>query len=138
MNETNHSAVLARAADRASQRPEYLGWLFREYAEIEKTTAIALAETLGVSMLDYQHLRLCLRPRAESFAADVRQIGARFSAQVDELAKIIRHVEALAAMSEETSKIALQEAGWLMAARARGKGTNSKRKGNNPADHEKS
>jgi len=135
MNESKHSAPLVRAANRASERTEYLGWVFRRYAELEKTTVSEVAGALGVSTIDYHHLRLCLRPRAEVFAVDVQQIATRFAANVAELAKIVRHVEALTAMREEPATVALPDAGWLMAARARKKG---KRRGGNHGDDKKS
>jgi hypothetical protein len=129
MNKSNHSSLLVRAADKASQRPEYLGWVFRQYAELEKKTETDMAGALGVSRLDYQRLRLCLRPRPEKFSADAQQIAAKFAANVAELARIVRHLEALVAMRDEPAATTLPEAGWMMAARARGKGKHSKRKG---------
>jgi len=75
---------------------------------------------------------------AEAFAVDVQKIATRFAANVAELAKIVRHVEALTAMREEPATIALPEAGWLMAARARKKGKQSKRRGGKHGDDKKS
>src|SRR6266576_2984245 len=112
MNEY-HSALLVRAANRASERPEYLGWVFHQYTEMEKRTASEVAGALGVSTLNYHHLRLCLRPRPEVFAVDVQQVATSFAANAAELANIVRHVDALTAMREEAATIALPEAGWL-------------------------
>jgi hypothetical protein len=138
MSEPSQSALLARAAGRASERLEYLGWVLVRYAEAERKTDWELADKLGLFVLDYHRLRLCLRPRAKSFATDVQQIAAKFAMDAGELAKIIRHVEVLEGMKEEPTTVALGEAGLLIAARARSKGARSKKKGKSHGKRKKS
>jgi hypothetical protein len=138
MNDSNQTALLARAAGRARQRPEYLGWILARFAEAEQQTDHGLPDKLGVSMLDYHRLQLCLRPRAHSFATDVRQIAARFAADVGELAKIIRYVETLEGMKEEPVSVEMGEAGLLLAARARDKTSIPKKKGKNRGNRKES
>src|SRR5438309_7668733 len=98
MNEPNQSALMARAAGRASERPGYLGWMFAHYAESERKTDDEIADMLALSPLDYHRLRLCLRPRDQFFVEDVQRIAARFGLDTGQLAKVIRHVEAVEGM----------------------------------------
>lgn len=129
MNDWDQTGLLARAASRASERPDYLGWVFGRYAETEGATEQDFCTKLGVSALDLQRLRLCLRPRQQSFAADVEQIAAKFELDSGELAGIVRHVEAMEAMKQESGERELEDVGLMLAARARRKGKKSRRKG---------
>jgi hypothetical protein len=138
MSEPNHTALLARAAVRARERPEYLGWVLVRYVEAEKKTDQDMANMLGVSMLDYHRLQLCLRPRAQSFSSDVAQIAIKFGRRVSELAKVIRHVEVLQGMKEESAVQASSGLGLLMAARVRSKGAKTRKKGKNHGSRTKS
>jgi hypothetical protein len=115
-----------------------LGWVLVQYAEAEKRTEQDLANMLGVSMLDYHRLQLCLRPRAQSFSSDVAQIATKFGGGVSELAKVIRHVEALQGMREESAVHVSGDLGLLMAARARSKGAKTRKKGKNHGSRTKS
>jgi hypothetical protein len=120
MKPINKSALLARAAQRASLRRNYLGWIFARFGATEGKADQELAELFKTSVQNLQHVRLCLRPRSESFAADVDQIAQKFGLDAGRLAKIIRHVEALDGMADDHTNVA-SEAGLLLAARARRK-----------------
>lgn len=137
MNEPNESALIARAAGRASERPGYLGWLFARYAEAEQKTDQEIADMLGLSPVDYHRLRLCLRPRSQFFIEDVQQIAARFGVVTGELATVIRHVEAVEGMKTGQAESFDSEAGLLMAARARRKRGPSQKKGKKRDVHTK-
>lgn len=137
MNGPNQSALIARAAGRASARPGYLGWMFARYAEAEQKTDQEIADILGISPLDYHRLRLCLRPRAQFFIEDIQQISSRFGVDTGELARVIRHVEAVEGMKAGPAESFASEAGLLMAARARGRRRPSKKKGKKRDIHTK-
>jgi len=122
MNPLDKSALLARAAHRASLRPDFLGWVFSRFEETERQSEQKLAESLGVSARDFQSLRLCLRPRSESFALDVEQIARKWGIEAGRLAGMIRHVESLQGMADDRAADAVSDSGLLMAARARRKG----------------
>ncbi len=130
MNDFDHAALLARAALRAAERTDYLAWVFGRYAETERDTEQEFCAILSISALDFRRLCLCLRPRHDSFVQDVEQIAAKFEFDAGELARIVRHVEATEAMKQYTAEQRIEEAGLLLAARARGKGKKSPRKGN--------
>lgn len=115
----NKVAVLIRAAHRTRTRPEYLGWLLARYKETERKTDEELAHLLGASVRDFHRLHLCLRPRHEFFARDVQQIAAKFGADASNLAKVIRHMEALEGMKDDRAAHGASERGLLLAARAR-------------------
>ena len=137
MNDSDLTALLARAARRASERPEYLAWVFGRYAETEQASEQEFCTILRISALDFQRLGLCLRPRHDSFVKDVKQIAARFELNVGELAKILRHVEAMEAMKQDTGEQMIKEVGLMLAARARGKGRKKLRKGNHHGKRKK-
>lgn len=128
MNEPNQSRLITRAAGRASERLEYLGWVFARHEESEQKTGQEMADMLGASLLDYHRMRLCLRPRVQLFVADVQQIVARFGVDASKLARLIRHVEAIEGMKAEPGETPDSEAGLLLAARARHKGATSERR----------
>jgi hypothetical protein len=127
VNDSDRSALLARAARRAAERTDYLAWVFGRYAETERVTEQDFCAILGISALDFQRLCLCLRPRHDSFVKDVEQIAARFELDRGELARITRHVEATEAMKQDTDEQVIEEVGLMLAARARGKGKKSPR-----------
>ena len=137
MNDPNRSALMARAAGRASGRPGYLGWMFARYADAERRTDKEMADMLGLSPQDYHRLRLCLRPRAQFFVEDVQQIATRFGVDTGELARVIRHVEAVEGMKARPAESFESDAGLLMAARARRKRGPSQKKGKKRDIHTK-
>ena len=137
MNNSDHAALLARAARRAAERKDYLGWVFGRYAETERVTEQEFCTILSISALDFQRLCLCLRPRHGSFVQDVERIASKFEFDAGELARIVRHVEATEGMKQDTAEHGIEKVGLLLAARARGKRKKSPRKGNHHGKRKK-
>ena len=119
MSDSPITSIRAAAAQ-ATRRPDYLAWVFAQYADAEGKTAGELAATLGVTGSDLSRLALCLRPRPDHFAADIQAIATRWKTEPAALAQIVRHVEVLHGMTENEPP-AMAEHGLLMAARARKK-----------------
>jgi hypothetical protein len=119
MTQPRHERLLAYAAQRATARPDYLGWVLARYREREHVSEAELAMRLGSTPHDLPRLALCLRPRAEHFADDIRQISAKYSIDATALAGIVRLVESLETLAATNAAILSAEAGLLMAARAR-------------------
>jgi hypothetical protein len=107
--------LLKLTAERAAERRHHLAWVFSRYVSSQAIPLAVLASELGCSDAVLQSLALCLRPRAERFADDVGAIAAKFDVDRVALARVVRHVEALEAMtvSGKTKR------GMLMAARKR-------------------
>jgi hypothetical protein len=114
-----HERLLDYAAQRPKARPDYLGWVLARYIERELISEAELATRLGGTPHDLPRLALCLRPRAEHFADDIRQISTKFHIDATALAAIVRLVESLEALAVTNSTMLSAEAGLLMAARAR-------------------
>jgi hypothetical protein len=125
MSLEKRAALLARMASRAVDRSEYLGWVLARYADSEQKTDEMMASLLRMPAHDLYRIRLCLRPRSQSFADDVGQIARKFGADATFLAQVIRHVEALEGMKDSSKVEKTNDAGLLMAARARPKKTNA-------------
>jgi hypothetical protein len=119
MTRPQHERLLAYTAQRAKARPEYLAWVLARYVEREHLSEGELEQRLGIAAHDLPHLALCLRPRTDHFADDVRQISARFNIDPSVLATIVRLVESLEALAAGNVPEASESAGLLMAARAR-------------------
>ena len=98
MTPSQHERLLAYTAERAKGRPEYLASVLSRYAEREKISEEELAHRLGIAASDLPHLALCLRPRADQFIDDVRQISAKFHIDPTALATVIRLVESFEAL----------------------------------------
>jgi hypothetical protein len=99
-----------------------MGWSLARYGQVEKKTDQDLARSLSLSIHDFHRLQFCLRPRHESFSADVQQIADHFGIDSTSLAKMIRHVDVLEAMRGDGVANQDSDAGLLMAARARSNG----------------
>ena len=84
-----------------------------------------IARLLKVPVQDLHRIRLCLRPRSQSFADDVGQIARKFDTDATILAQVIRHVEALEGMKDSSEVEKANNAGLLMAARGRPNKTNA-------------
>jgi len=113
--------VLAYAANRAKAHPSYLGQVFAQYRELEKISERSLVDILGTTSRDLPHLGLCLRPRGDHFAEDIKQISAKFNVDAAALAKIVRLVESVEVMAATDTRAVSTEPGLLMAARTRKK-----------------
>jgi hypothetical protein len=121
VRQTDGNKIFAHAAHRARSHPAYLGWILRQYKELENRSEDDIAQFLGIAALDLRRLSLCLRPRTDHFAEDVRQIGEKFQVEATTLAGIIRLVESVEAMAAAPEDTVSPESGLLMAARARKK-----------------
>ena len=121
MTRSYDDRVLAHAAGRAKAHPHYLGWVLARYRELEKLSERELVEALGATSPDVPRLSLCLRPRTDHFAADIEQISIKFNLDAVALAKIVRFVESIEAMTPPETGTVSGEAGLLMAARTRKK-----------------
>jgi len=119
MTHPRHEWLLDYAARRAKARPNYLGWVLARYIERERLSETELATRLGSTPHDLPRLALCLRPRAEHFADDIRQISTKFQIDATELAGIVRLVESLETLATTNPDRLAADAGLLMAARAR-------------------
>jgi len=119
MTPSQHERLLAYTAERAKTRAEYLAAALSRYAEREKISEEELAHRLGIAASDLPHLALCLRPRADQFIDDVRQISAKFHLDPTALATVIRLVESFEALGVQEPGEELADFGLLMAARAR-------------------
>ena len=119
MTHPRHEQLLDYAAQRAKARPDYLGWVLTRYIEQEHIAEAELATRLGITSHDLPRLALCLRPRAEYFADDIRQISTKFHLDATALAGIVRLVESIETLAATHPTALSAEAGLLMAARAR-------------------
>jgi hypothetical protein len=119
MTHPRHERLLDYAAQRAKARPDYLGWVLARYIERERISEAELATRIGSTPHDLPRLALCLRPRAEHFADDIRQISTKFHIDAIALAGIVRLVESLETLAATNPTMLSAEAGLLMAARAR-------------------
>lgn len=95
--------LLCRAAAQAEARPAYLAAIFARYRAIERLDNEGIARQLGIAPDRLCALALCLRPRAESFLADVAAIAGKFGIAPGRLAAVIRHVDALAALGNNAA-----------------------------------
>lgn len=114
MSRTNQ-ALLLNAAERAAQRPEFLGWVLVKHMANCGIDSKALAASLRCTPDTMPRLFLCRRPRSEQFAQDIAFISARLSIDGGVLSRIVRQVESITAMTANM----LPEVGTLLAARTR-------------------
>ena len=91
---------LARLAQQARERQTLLAGLLFAYQEQEGLDESGLAAFLGCAVVALPKLALCRRPRAQTpaFRADVERIAQYAGADAARLVKLIRAVEARAAL----------------------------------------
>jgi hypothetical protein len=89
------------------------------YVEREHLSEAELAQRLGIAAHNLPHLALCLRPRADHFIDDVRQVSTKFHIDATALAGIVRLVESIETLAASSPGTLAADAGLLMAARAR-------------------
>ncbi len=128
--------LLVRAAERAKTRPSYLAWVLARYMEMEKVSEEALSKTLNLPIHQLPRLGLCLRPRQTYFTADIKQLSLRHRVDANALAKVVRLVDSILAMT--TARTDSGEAGILMAARARREKRQKQDKKGSRDEHRKS
>ncbi len=109
----NRQELLARAAENASKRSEFLGYLFSLYSRAHSLNRTEMAKELDCSEEKVIQMSLCLRPGrgARNFSEDVDRISSRFSVDSHRLITVVRSAEALEAFQGVASH------GLLMAAR---------------------
>jgi hypothetical protein len=105
---------LRRAAARSSDHPWTFGAVVAAYREIEKCSAAGVAAQLQCTPETLMWISLCRRPGGDQFADQVRSIATRFRVPAEELAAIVRRVDAIGALRSRE-----QPAEHLIAARDR-------------------
>lgn len=115
---SSSSDALAQAARRAEQHPFFLAGVLAAYRDANRLNDVALAALLGCRAADLTRLALCRRPATEQarFLADIDHLAQRFQLRGDQLAMIIRQVDALAAIQQQL-QVSDTGAGMLQAAR---------------------
>lgn len=114
------SEALSKAARRASQQPFFLASVFQSYQAANAVDDAALAGLLGCAVHDLPRLALCRRPvgEAAAFAADIDHLARRFQLDSEQLASVVRQVDALKALRTYRT-VSKQAPGMLRAARDR-------------------
>ena len=114
---SNFSDALARAAPRPEQQTLFPSRVLA-YQDANRLDDVALAALLGCQAADLKRLALCRRPATEQarFLADIDHLAQRFQLRGDQLAMIIRQVDALAAIQQQL-QVSDTGAGMLRAAR---------------------
>lgn len=94
---SKRSESLLRAARRASQEPFFLASVLHSYQMANNLEDGVLAELLSCALDDLPRLALCRRPVASSstFLAEIEHLAQRFELHGDQLAMMIRQVDAL-------------------------------------------
>lgn len=114
------SEALSRAAHRAGQQSFFLASVFQSYQRSNDISDAVLAEMLDCTEHDLPRLALCRRPvaRTATFVADIEHLAMRFQINAEQLAAIIRQVDALEALRGHLA-VREQPFGMLRAARDR-------------------
>jgi hypothetical protein len=107
--------VMKVMAAKAAGHHAYLGWALALYQRAERATDADLASLLGADEVTLRRLSICLRPREDAFAADVRTVAEDLGLNPGPLAMLIRHADAVAAMQAPTGSA--EGPGQLLAAR---------------------
>lgn len=115
--------ALARAARRAGQQPFFLAYVFRHYQEANTLDEPGLASLLGCSVDALPRLALCRRPigDASAFRTDIDHLAKRFRLNGEQLAAMVRQVDALEAIRSQLKETQAYY-GTLRAARDRDDG----------------
>lgn len=84
--------------------PEYMASVLESYRRSEAMTPERLRQWLGVDEARYLRLAMCGRPDGDSdeFGSQVREIASYVEIDPVRLADLVRHVDALAAMTNRT------------------------------------
>src|SRR5690242_7445461 len=111
---------LTRAARRAGEQPFFLASILQAYQRANNLDDLALADLLGCTLNNLPRLALCRRPAIDSqaFATDVAHLAGRFQLNGEQLAMVIRQVDALQALRHHLGA-AQTASGLLQAARDR-------------------
>ncbi|MBN8227497.1 hypothetical protein JYK02_08250 [Corallococcus macrosporus] len=113
---------LEAAAERGAREPDMLGSVFAWYRDLEELSVQAFAEKLGCTVETLHWVSLCRRPEGESFSEHVNQIAEHFGIDGFELSRVLRDMEATAALiATENSPLEPEARAVLRAARDREK-----------------
>lgn len=96
--------MLARLAERFASEPDTMSALLHEYRRMESINEESLRQRLGITPEQLTHLNLCLIPREERFADDVRRLAEVSGAPAHLLANIVHQVTFLKALPPRTIK----------------------------------
>jgi hypothetical protein len=112
--------ALSRAARRAGQQPFFLAYVFHQYREANTLDEPALANLLGCSVDALPRLALCRRPMGDTsaFRTDIDHLAERFRLNGEQLAAVVRQVDALEAIRSQMKETQASY-GTLRAARDR-------------------
>ena len=92
---------LSRAAARSLDHPWTFGAVVAAYCEIERCSAADVAARLECTPETLMWISLCRRPGGDEFASQLMIIAARFGVPVQELAAIVRRVDAFSALRSD-------------------------------------
>lgn len=113
---------LEAAAERGARVPEMLGSVFAWYRDLEDLSVQDFARKLGCTVETLHWVSLCWKPEGAAFSEHVNQIAEHFDIDAFELSKILRDIEATAALiATENSPLGPEAKIALMAARDREK-----------------
>jgi hypothetical protein len=101
----------SRAALMTATNPAFLGSVLARYQQIEGLDPEGIARYLRVSAHRLDALALCRLPRPNHFAEGIDSIATRFDVDPLALARMLREVAAIEALSGDTT------GEWLQAAR---------------------
>lgn len=104
--------LLATAVRRASERPEFMGFLFAVYMKAHAIGPAEMAQQLECDEEGLMRMSLCLRPREGPgrFLDDLRRIATVAGTDPDRLLVIAREAEAIEAVAGATSPPAVMAA----------------------------
>ncbi len=91
-------AMLARFATRLTDQPGTMAALLAEYRRTEGISEEALRQRLQISPEQFSRLRLCLVPRNDQFADDVRRLSEISGAKASQLANMVHQVSSFATL----------------------------------------
>ncbi|GMU03132.1 hypothetical protein KH5H1_72530 [Corallococcus caeni] len=113
---------LEAAAERGAREPDMLGSVFAWYRDLEDLSVQAFAQKLGCTVETLHWVSLCRRPEGAAFSEHVNQIAEHFGIDGFELSRVLRDMEATAALiATENSPLAPEARAVLLAARDREK-----------------
>lgn len=81
--------ILAHAAARAAQWPDFAAWPLARYQAARNLTDAELAELLGINPADLDRLRLCKRPEGERWGEGITRIAQFVGANPEALAAML-------------------------------------------------
>ncbi|NOJ97075.1 hypothetical protein HMI51_29555 [Corallococcus coralloides] len=89
---------LEAAAERGARVPQMLGSVFAWYRDLEDLSVQDFAQKLGCTVETLHWVSLCRKPEGAAFSEHVNQIAEHFGIDAFELSKVLRDMEATAAL----------------------------------------